>query len=199
MLNRRVADQVGAGRFVSFSREEWARLRAATPLTVSEAEVEQLRGVNERLTLQQVEEIYLPLSRLLNLYVAATQTLRKATDTFLGNPRGHGAIRHRHCRQRGRGKEHHRTRAAGAAQPMARSSTRRSGHDRRVPAPEPRARGARPDGPQGLPRELRRAAPARFPDRREVGTAPSGARPSTRTCCTTSCRGRSRCSIGPTS
>jgi type I pantothenate kinase len=81
-----VADQVGAGRFVSFSREEWARLRAATPLTVSEAEVEQLRGVNERLTLQQVEEIYLPLSRLLNLYVAATQTLRKATDTFLGNP-----------------------------------------------------------------------------------------------------------------
>ena len=85
MLNRRVADQL-AGRFVSFSREEWARLRAATPLTVSEAEVEQLRGVNERLTLQQVEEIYLPLSRLLNLYVAATQTLRKATDTFLGNP-----------------------------------------------------------------------------------------------------------------
>src|SRR5215204_7165644 len=86
MLNRRVADQVGAARFVSFSREEWARLRAATPLTVSEAEVEQLRGVNERLTLQQVEEIYLPLSRLLNFYVAATQTLRKATDTFLGNP-----------------------------------------------------------------------------------------------------------------
>jgi type I pantothenate kinase len=77
---------VGADRFVSFSREEWARLRDATPLTVSEAEVEQLRGLNERLTLQQVEEIYLPLSRLLNLYVAATQTLRKATDTFLGNP-----------------------------------------------------------------------------------------------------------------
>jgi len=86
MLNRRAADQVSAGRFVSFSREEWARLRAATPLTVSEAEVEQLRGVNERLTVQQVEEIYLPLSRLLNLYVAATQTLGKATDTFLGNP-----------------------------------------------------------------------------------------------------------------
>ena len=86
MINRRAADQVSAGRFLSFSREAWARLRAATPLTVSEAEVEQLRGVNERLTLQQVEEIYLPLSRLLNLYVAATQTLRKATDTFLGNP-----------------------------------------------------------------------------------------------------------------
>jgi type I pantothenate kinase len=86
MPNRRVADHVGAGRFLTFSPQEWAALRAATPLTVTEAEVEQLRGVNERLTLQQVEEIYLPLSRLLNLYVGATQTLRKATDTFLGNP-----------------------------------------------------------------------------------------------------------------
>jgi len=86
MLNRRVTDQVSEGRFLSFSRQEWARLRDSTPLTVTDSEVEQLRGVNERLTLQQVEEIYLPLSRLLNLHVAATQTLGKATDTFLGNP-----------------------------------------------------------------------------------------------------------------
>jgi type I pantothenate kinase len=86
MLNRRATDQVSEGRFLSFSRQEWARLRDSTPLTVTDSEVEQLRGVNEQLTLQQVEEIYLPLSRLLNLYVAATQTLRKATDTFLGNP-----------------------------------------------------------------------------------------------------------------
>ena len=134
MLNRRVADQV-AGRFVSFSREEWARLRAATPLTVSEAEVEQLRGVNERLTLQQVEEIYLPLSRLLNLYVAATQTLRKATDTFLGNPAAEGAVRHRHRRQRRRRQEHHRARAAGAARPLARPPAGRPRHDRRLPVP----------------------------------------------------------------
>ena len=85
MLNR-PADQLGAARFVSFSREEWARLRAATPLTVTEAEVAALRGVNEQLTLQQIEEIYLPLSRLLSLHVAAVQALHKATDTFLGNP-----------------------------------------------------------------------------------------------------------------
>jgi len=77
---------VGASPFVSFTREAWANLRAATPLTISEAEVHALRGVNERITLQQVEEIYLPLSRLLNLYVAATQTLHGATDIFLGNP-----------------------------------------------------------------------------------------------------------------
>ncbi|HXE81174.1 MAG TPA: type I pantothenate kinase [Vicinamibacterales bacterium] len=77
---------LSASPFISFTREAWARLRAATPLTITEAEVEALRGVNERITLQQVEEIYLPLSRLLNLYVAATQTLHAATDTFLGNP-----------------------------------------------------------------------------------------------------------------
>jgi type I pantothenate kinase len=73
-------------RFVSFTRQEWAGLRAATPLTLSEEQLGALRGVNEKVTLEQVEDIYLPLSRLLNLYVAATQTLHKATDTFLGNP-----------------------------------------------------------------------------------------------------------------
>ena len=72
-----------------FTRQEWAGLRAATPLTLSESELQALRGVNEQVTLQQVEEVYLPLSRLLNLHVAATQTLRKATDTFLGNPAAH--------------------------------------------------------------------------------------------------------------
>jgi type I pantothenate kinase len=82
----RPAEQLGASRFVSFSREAWARLRAATPLTITEEEVQALRGVNEQITLQQVEDIYLPLSRLLNLYVAATQNLHGATDMFLGNP-----------------------------------------------------------------------------------------------------------------
>ena len=79
----------GPSRFVRFTRQEWAGLRAATPLTLSESELQALRGVNEQVTLQQVEEVYLPLSRLLNLHVAATQTLRKATDTFLGNPAAH--------------------------------------------------------------------------------------------------------------
>ena len=57
MLNRRVADQVGAGRFVSFSREEWAGLRAATPLTVSEAEVEQVaRSIWREINLVNLKE-----------------------------------------------------------------------------------------------------------------------------------------------
>jgi type I pantothenate kinase len=86
---RRPPEQLSSSRFIAFTRREWAALRASTPLTLSEAELHALRGVNEQVTLQQVEEIYLPLSRLLNLYVAATQTLRNATDTFLGNPAAH--------------------------------------------------------------------------------------------------------------
>lgn len=71
--------------YVSFSREDWAKLRAATPLPLTEVEVEELRGINERISLDEVREVYLPLSRLLNLYVGATQNLYKATNTFIGN------------------------------------------------------------------------------------------------------------------
>jgi len=70
--------------YQSFSRREWARLRADTPLTLTEAELEQLRGQNENVSLDEVEDIYLPLSRLLNLYVAATQKLHQASGKFLG-------------------------------------------------------------------------------------------------------------------
>ncbi|MEZ5315842.1 MAG: type I pantothenate kinase [Vicinamibacterales bacterium] len=70
--------------YVDFDRAAWARLRAATPLTLGEADLAELQGLNERVSLADVEAVYLPLSRLLNLHVAATQTLHKATDTFLG-------------------------------------------------------------------------------------------------------------------
>jgi type I pantothenate kinase len=72
--------------YVRFTREEWARLRAATPLTLTEADLEQLRGINERIALDEVADIYLALSRLLNLYVAASQNLHRVSDTFLGSP-----------------------------------------------------------------------------------------------------------------
>ncbi|WP_436643705.1 type I pantothenate kinase [Microbaculum sp. FT89] len=67
-----------------FTREEWAELRADTPMTLTEAEVLRLRGLNERLSIDDVVQIYLPLSRLLSLYVHATQDLFKATRYFLG-------------------------------------------------------------------------------------------------------------------
>lgn len=71
--------------YIDFTREEWSQLRNSTPLTLSEDDLAKLRGINERVSLGEVEEIYLPLSRLLNLYVAATQNLHQATQTFLGN------------------------------------------------------------------------------------------------------------------
>ncbi len=70
--------------YLDFDRATWAALRAATPLTLGEADLAELRGLNEHVSLAEVEAIYLPVSRLLNLHVAATQTLHKASDTFLG-------------------------------------------------------------------------------------------------------------------
>lgn len=72
----------------TFSRAEWAALRADTPMTLTEADVEQLSGLTERMSVDEVREVYLPLSRLLNLYVAAAQTLHEATSTFLGKKDG---------------------------------------------------------------------------------------------------------------
>jgi type I pantothenate kinase len=71
---------------VRFSRAEWSRLRAATPLTLTDADLKALRGLNEHVSLDEVADVHLPLSRLLNLYVAAAQGLHRATDLFLGKP-----------------------------------------------------------------------------------------------------------------
>ena len=72
--------------YLSFDAEAWAKLRAATPLTLDQSDVERLRGVNEQLSIDEIERTYLPLSRLLNLYVGATQDLARTTDIFLGTP-----------------------------------------------------------------------------------------------------------------
>ena len=66
-----------------FSRAEWARLRADTPLTLTADEVQRLQSLNDPISLDEVVAIYLPLSRLLSLYVAAMQNLFKGTQRFL--------------------------------------------------------------------------------------------------------------------
>ena len=71
-------------RYLVFPREEWAQLRGNTPLTLSEERLVSLRSLNDRLSLYEVEQIYLPLSRLLHLYVTAVQQLHVATAIFLG-------------------------------------------------------------------------------------------------------------------
>jgi type I pantothenate kinase len=72
------------GRYLHFAREEWKVLRAATPLTLRDHDLASLRGVADRVDLDEVVDVYLPLTRLLNLYVAATQNLHKVSATFLG-------------------------------------------------------------------------------------------------------------------
>ena len=71
-------------RYETFTRAEWAKLRASTPLSLTEADLESLRGINERISLDEVADVFLPLSRLLNLYVSASQALQKVTTTFIG-------------------------------------------------------------------------------------------------------------------
>ena len=67
-----------------FTRDEWAQLRADTPLTLTVDDLRKLQSTHDPISLDEVEAIYLPLSRLLALYVAATQGLFKATQRFLG-------------------------------------------------------------------------------------------------------------------
>jgi type I pantothenate kinase len=71
-----------------FSRSEWAALRADTPLTLTEDDLNRLKSLNDPISLDEVVHIYLPLTRLLSLYVAATQGLYAATHAFLGTRDG---------------------------------------------------------------------------------------------------------------
>lgn len=72
--------------YLEFSREKWREFRKETPMTLTEADLAKLRGQIEAVSMLEVAEIYLPLSRLLNLYVAATQQLYQVTGKFLGHP-----------------------------------------------------------------------------------------------------------------
>nr|WP_261389521.1 type I pantothenate kinase [Ferrimonas balearica] len=72
------------GAFQAFTRAQWAALRDAVPLPLSEEELVRLRGINESVSLEEVEAIYLPLSRLLNLYVHSSQRRGDVLQQFLG-------------------------------------------------------------------------------------------------------------------
>jgi type I pantothenate kinase len=81
-------DQVAPSRSLPpyrvFSVEEWAQLRADTPMTLTAEEVRTLTSLGDPISLHEAEEVYLPLSRLLSLYVEAVQGLHDATHRFLG-------------------------------------------------------------------------------------------------------------------
>jgi type I pantothenate kinase len=69
--------------FIELGRADWAALAPSMPTPLRETEIVQLRGLGEPLDLREVAEVYLPLSRLLNLYVGGTKSLHKVTSEFL--------------------------------------------------------------------------------------------------------------------
>jgi len=66
-----------------FKRPQWALLRAAVPMTLCESDLVELQGINESLSMEEVTEVYLPLSRLLNLYVKSKQSRARVQSEFL--------------------------------------------------------------------------------------------------------------------
>ena len=85
-----MSDELGVNQasnvspFVEISRADWAELGHATKLPLTESEISQIRGLGDFLDLQEVEDVFLPLSRLLNLYVSEAQKLHEVTSNFLG-------------------------------------------------------------------------------------------------------------------
>ncbi|NLS14483.1 type I pantothenate kinase [Vibrio sp. SM6] len=69
--------------YFTFDRAQWAELRNSVPMTLSETDLKALQGINERLTVDEAVQIYLPLSRLLNLYVGARQSRNSVLQAFL--------------------------------------------------------------------------------------------------------------------
>ncbi|ACZ29705.1 pantothenate kinase [Xylanimonas cellulosilytica DSM 15894] len=84
-----LAGRASSSPYVDLDRAAWSRLSESTPLPLTDADVHRLRGLGDPIDLAEVDAIYRPLSRLLNLYVTATAGLHQATSTFLreGGPR----------------------------------------------------------------------------------------------------------------
>src|SRR5689334_25274607 len=81
-MDKRTDDRISP--YLTLSRDAWAALREDTPMTLTADEVTRVRSLHDRLDMKEVEEIYLPVSRLLSLYVAAAQRLFIVQQHFLG-------------------------------------------------------------------------------------------------------------------
>ncbi len=85
-LDRPGAPPRDSSPYVELDRDAWAALGAATEQPLTEAEVERVRGLGEQLDLDEVQQVYLPLSRLLSLYVESAGALHRAQESFLDEP-----------------------------------------------------------------------------------------------------------------
>ncbi|MBK4138239.1 type I pantothenate kinase [Corynebacterium macginleyi] len=75
--------------YLDFNRQAWRELRKSMPQVLTENELDELRGIGDRIDLDEVADVYLPLSRLIHMQVTARQQLTAATEAFLGNPPTH--------------------------------------------------------------------------------------------------------------
>jgi type I pantothenate kinase len=74
------------GPYVELDRAAWAALGATTHQPLSEDEIARVRGLGDELDLDEVQQVYLPLSRLLSLYVSSATSLHRAQESFLNQP-----------------------------------------------------------------------------------------------------------------
>ena len=75
----------GLSPFDEISRADWAALGASTDMPLTEDEVNRIQGLGDVLDIQEVKDVYLPLSRLLNMYVREMQSLHESSNLFLGH------------------------------------------------------------------------------------------------------------------
>lgn len=85
----RAARRGESSPYLDFHRNDWKQRRAGLPQVLTEEEVQKLSGIGENLDLAEVEDIYLPISRLIHLQIRARQKLIKSTETFIGGDPGH--------------------------------------------------------------------------------------------------------------
>lgn len=81
-----MSEHGSASPFVELARADWARLAPTAANPLSAREIDDLRTMGDPLDVAEVEDVYVPLSRLLTLYVAGARTLAAATSAFLGRP-----------------------------------------------------------------------------------------------------------------